>query len=95
MPADIGRRVRCDWPVRPRISHDAVPAGDARAARVARHDRDADRYGCRARPSRPRTPARRACWRIGKDEEPVTVDADSLTYDREADTLHAKGATSW
>jgi hypothetical protein len=25
----------------------------------------------------------------------VTVDADSLTYDREADTLHAKGATSW
>ena len=28
---------------------------------------------------------------IGKDDEPVTVDADSLTYDREADALHAKG----
>ena len=28
---------------------------------------------------------------LGKDDEPVTVDADSLTYDREADTLHAKG----
>lgn len=28
---------------------------------------------------------------IGQGEEPVTVDADSLTYDRQADTLHAKG----
>ena len=27
----------------------------------------------------------------GHDDDTVTVDADSLTYDREADTLHAKG----
>ena len=42
-------------------------------------------------------PVREACAQeglfsvAGKDDEPVTVDADSLQYDRDADTLRAKG----